>query len=364
MQSKTMQKGSQAKVKPVEFRSIPNMLPSPSQLKQIFKGDRGDSWEHEKLKQSYSTAFHRNFRLHLEKHYNEHEKTAKQAASDGAYKQMKIRDHGTFVHLFAAPLFKIVAANWARLVVRRSFDLDLLEWRPKERVTSRTIDEIKSRRIAITRHQQHINSGMEALRALMLEEQELELKRNLKMEHGDTSKITVAQLRMTVDSLTAWNRGRSNGLVSQETNDDSWESIFWDFVELKASIDALEKRATQIQDGLCGQIQVVGGEKSSILNYTAFTFTTFSIVGAIYGANLKHGEREAPSKQRDGFILAVFLTSIAALVMLVILSYQPWDMDTIGFKVKELGKKFVDWTVEIFHHRKLKRNDIRWQTNV
>ena len=107
----------------------------------------------------------------------------KKSASESAQKHMKIRDYSTFVHLFAAPLFKIVAANWARLIVRRSFDLDLLEWRPKERVTSRTIDEIKSRRITITHHQRDIKSSMEVLRALMLEERENEIQQE------NTSKI-------------------------------------------------------------------------------------------------------------------------------------------------------------------------------
>ena len=335
MNSETKDQASKATTESIEFRSIPNMLPSPSELKEILEKERETDWEGEKVKQSYGLAFHRNFRLHLKKHYREHERM-KKSASESAQKHMKVRDYSTFVHLFAAPLFKIVAVNWARLIVRRSFDLDLLEWRPKARVTSRTIDEIKSRRIAITRHQRNINSGMEVLRALMLEEQEQELKRELEMEHGDTSKITVAQLRMTVDSMTAWNRGRSNGLVSQEAKDDSWGSIFWDFVELKASIDALEKRATQIQDGLCGRIQVVGGEKSSILNSTAFTFTIillpFSITGAIYGANLNDGKRESPSKHTGVFIKAVLLTFVAvcaAMVFLLYLTNQTWDTNTI-----------------------------------
>jgi Mg2+ and Co2+ transporter CorA len=268
------------------------------------------------------------------------------------------------VHLFAAPLFKIIAANWARLIVRRSFDLDLLEWRPKERVTSRTIDEIKSRRIAITRHQRDIKSSMEVLRALMLEEREHEI------QHGDASKITVAQVRMTVDSMADWNRGRSNGLVSGEAKDDSWGSIFWDFVELKASIDALEKRASQIQDSLCGQIQVVGGEKASVLNWIAMGFTAillpFSIIGTIYGASLKHGEREAPLKRPSVFVKAVFLTFLAIIATMGILNYlasRMWSWHTVKFKAKELRRNFVQCTVDVFHQRKLKRNVGRWHTD-
>jgi len=269
------------------------------------------------------------------------------------------------VHLFAAPLFKIVAANWARLIVRRSFDLDLLEWRPKGRVTNRTIDEIKLRRITITRHQRDIKSSMEVLRALMLEERENEIQQE------DTSKITAAQVRMAVDSVTDWNHGRNNGLISEETSDDSWGSIFWDFVELKASIDALEKRASQIQDSLCGQIQVVGGEKAGILNWIAFIFTVillpFSIVGTIYGAGLKHGEREAPLKHPSIFAEAVgsaFLAIMAVMGILYFLVTRVWGWHTVKFKIKELSRTVVQWTVDKFHYRKLKRNVVRWKTNV
>jgi Mg2+ and Co2+ transporter CorA len=370
MDSKNKSEVGQATFEPVKFRSIPNMFPSPSELNRILGDDAESDWETEGLKQNYAVAFHRNFRLHLKRHYQEHEQMTKMCASESALKNSKIRDHGTFVNLFAAPLFKIVAANWARLIVRRSFDLDLLEWRPKQRVTSRTIDEIKSRRIAITRHQRSINSSMEVVRALMLEEREQDLKREQKTKHADASKIAFAQVRMTTDSMADWNRGRSNGLVSEEAKDDSWESIFWDFVELKASIDALEKRANQIQDGLCGQIQVVGGEKSGNLNLIAMAFTVillpFSIIGTIYGANLKHGGRDAPLKHQNVFVKAVCFTFIAVIaggVLLKTLANWMWNWYTIKFKVNEWRQDFVQWTGKIFHYRKLKRNAGRWQTD-
>jgi hypothetical protein len=261
------------------FRSVPNMLPNPAELRRILEDDETKDWEKEGHKQNSAFAFDRNFRIHIKRHFEDAEK--------------KKVDYTTFVHLFGAPLFKMVAANWARLTVRRSFDLDLLEWRPKQRLTSHTIDEIKSRRVAIARHQRDINSSLEVLRALMLEERGQQVTQEdcrQAKSASQTDRLTNAQILALVEGMCSWNRGRSSGLVSAEMKDDAWESIFWDYFELKASMDALEKRADKIQDGLVGQIQVVGGETSGTLNTIAFLFSLillpFSIVGSIYGANL------------------------------------------------------------------------------
>lgn len=66
-------------------------------------------------------------------------------------------DDATFVHLFGAPLFKVVAANWARLIVRRKTDLDILEWKPPKLMGYATVEAIKNRRISIGSHYRERN---------------------------------------------------------------------------------------------------------------------------------------------------------------------------------------------------------------
>jgi hypothetical protein len=151
------------------------------------------------------------------------------------------------VYLFGAPLFEIVAANWARLVVRRSFDLDLLEWRPVERMQKKTVEEIKSRRMAITKHQRDITASVEVLRSLTQEERYSNLSRKHHNDDQSNPKDHIDTLMLALmESSVGWNRGRSNGLVAEEAEDNSWERVFYDFFELQASMDALEKRADKI----------------------------------------------------------------------------------------------------------------------
>jgi hypothetical protein len=35
-----------------------------------------------------------------------------------------------------------------------------------------------------------------------------------------------------MESSAGWNRGRSNGLVAEEAEDNSWERVFYGFFEL------------------------------------------------------------------------------------------------------------------------------------
>jgi hypothetical protein len=108
------------------------------------------------------------------------------------------------IHLFAFPLYSMVSAYWARLVIRRSFDLDLLEWRSKDRLTSNTIEETKSRRVAITRHQRNITTSLWTLRSLMLAEKGCD--------------------PATRELAPSWNMAHANGLVPEHADEDSWQT--------------------------------------------------------------------------------------------------------------------------------------------
>jgi hypothetical protein len=333
--------------KPIPFRSNPNMLPNPQELNEIRRNRDMERWELHGHKQIYAAAYDEALKIHLHRHFQKNRADhpphpgrrtnqlrpppAPPAPNEAdhdpepEYHDDQSIPHPAFVHLFAEPLFKMVAANWARLIVRRSFDLDLLEWRPKEFVRSQAIDEIKSRRVAIARHQRHINSSMEVLRALMLEELALQVKHEeLKRGSDPYQRLTGAQILALVEGMCSWNRGRSNGLVAEEANDDSWESVFWDFFELKASMDALEKRADKIHDGLLGLIQVVGGEKSSTLNVIAalvsIVLLPFTIVGNIYSSNLVFSDgRSTPSNKVHEFVALILGTAVVSAVTLGIL---------------------------------------------
>lgn len=308
----------------------------------------------------YAKAFDGKFKNHLREHLTQngpwkpqdpqfdthHHTNTTSAITPDQHCQRKISsatrekfDHAAFVHFFGVPLFRMVAANWARLVSRRSFELDLLEWRPPYRMNSETVEEIKSRRVAITRHQRDIDASVEVLRGLTQEERFQMLDQTYRgLSKDGTAQTNSANTQL--DALTLallevsnaqWNRGRSNGLVADAADYDSWERVFFDFFELKASMDALEKRADKIQDGIVGLIQIWSGVQSQNLNIMVIFFTLFvfpfSIVGAIWSANLtknpsppttETGMEIVPSKHWAGFVIAALVTFAAVFVFLVV----------------------------------------------
>lgn len=308
--------------KHIKFKSIPGLTPSPSEWNRLnkdgadWKSRENEGWE-SREKQSYASAFDRIFRIHASQHFNDHKRKLEKRHLDNVLPKVEHRERNpditTFVHLFALPVFRIVAANWARLIVRRSFDLDLLEWRPKDRMNSRTIDEIKSRRVAITRHQRDIFASVEILRALMLEEL------GQKEPGEDLSQAT--QRLVWAETSPEWNRGRGNGVVSEVTREDSWQRIYWDFFELMTSMDALEKRADKIQDSMVGQIGVSDNENASKLNSAVVFFSIvilpFSIVGTIFNTDLSPG---GPSKDWRSFT-KYMLSSFATIVVVFMVNY-------------------------------------------
>jgi hypothetical protein len=330
-----------AKKKLHDTQKRPSMEASYDTLK--YKG--GFKWD-------YAAAYDWEFRVHLEEHFNKRNKTdaeqsvqcgknglsgkknagdsGKEQSFDAAEKRWnKEHDHATFVYLFGIPLFEIVAANWARLVDRERFDLDLLEWRPIERMQKKTVEEIKSRRIAITKHQRDIAASIEVLQSLTQEERYGNISH--KHHNGDQTnpKSRIDGLKLALMETSAvWNRGRSNGLVAEEVEDDSWERVFYDFVELQASMEFLEKRAKKIQDGIFGLLSVkiqdgvwsllsvsleeqqrVFRQQSDFLNamlsFVSLAVVPFTVAGSIFSVDFTSG---GPPKNPAHFAIAMVVT--------------------------------------------------------
>src|SRR5438034_376325 len=72
-----------------------------------------------------------------------------------------------------------------------------------------------------------------------------------------------------LDNNMDWNKARSNGLVADASDSYSWENLFYDFLELKASMDALEKRADKIHDGMVGLREESSKQRAELLNLIA-----------------------------------------------------------------------------------------------
>ena len=222
----------------LRFRSVPNVIPTPDHLEKLLNDEDEDSdlkgWELEGKKQSLAWVYNVNFKIHLKKHFR--------ARKHGKTFPHKNSQEDKFIHLFAFPLFSMVSAYWSRLIIRRSFDLDLLEWRSARQLSSRTIEEIKSRRIAITRHQQHISTSLSTLRRLVL------------AENGRSPAES--------ESAPSWNICSANGLVPDDEDEDSWERIYGDYYELQSSVNALEARAAKIHDSIIGLLRVAMNERA------------------------------------------------------------------------------------------------------
>jgi hypothetical protein len=232
----------------LKFRSIPNHVPTPEEF-DMMVNDPDDydlrNWEEDRQKQSLAYVYHSCIKWHLKTHFRARlDKTSHPHKGD------------SFTHVYAFPLYSMVSAYWARLVIRRSFDLDLLEWRSKNRLNSTMIEEIKSRRIAIARHQRNIGSSLSTLKGLVSLEKGLD---PMKCE------------------IPGWVGGGS-GLV-QNGDDDSWQRILGDFGELKSSMDALEIRANKIQEGTMGLLNVVQKEKAEVSSRAS---SRLNVGGAIF----------------------------------------------------------------------------------
>jgi hypothetical protein len=275
--------------------------------------------------------------------------------SEKSVKHLK-DDRSNFIHLFGAPLFKMVAANWARLIVRRSFDLDLLEWRPKQRMSSKTVEEIKSRRIAIIRHQRDISASVEILKSLMNEDRAKNVAERFQDLNTDQKALVITTQKASSEAKIDTNPVRSNGLVGDPVEEDSWESIFGDFHELKASMDALGQRADKIQDGIVGLIQIAETEQSDILNSIAITFSVlvvpFTIVGAIYSSGLTPDSNDTnprlvpPRYPRD--------FSIAIIISFFAVAFSFWILYTFRDTSVQRNMRFWMWFKWLLEYYKRK----------
>lgn len=338
----------------VKFRPIPKAAPTPSDAANLAEEtNRCGIW-----KEDFATTFHRELVLHVEKHFkqlqayesSQAERLAKLAGGSfiprgghpaAGQKETDAEPQSadiSFVHLFAAPLFQMIAANWARLIVRRSFDLDLLEWRPTKRLNATVINEIKSRRIAIARHQRDLNASLDIIHPLMLEEQGQKVTREELSQASHAGDVQPRQVTASVLQLAQnepqWNRGRVNGLVAETPGDDTWERIYWDFYELKAQMDALSNRADKIHDGFIGLIQVkeseIAAEQSlsaGRLNKIAFAISVviipFTVISTIYTADLMD-KTEHLGRRIQVFIEALFGTLGGMLVLAFPASFFLW----------------------------------------
>jgi hypothetical protein len=272
-------------------------------------------WETQKRKQSYATAYDMVLKLQLKERLEDRKNIRKKRARNAnrptrvqhsCASEAKTSQFDSFIRVFGSPLFRIVSANWARLVVRRSFDLDLLEWRSKEILSSITVDEIKSRRVAITRHLRDIRASLDILHAL----------------------ASAEKCKSPEDPLPNTNIGRPNGFITTQREKDSWWNIYWDFFELRASLEALEKRADKIHDSMISMIAVFNmenNEKSNrhartlniIVGFVSIILLPFTIVPAVFQTlNIDYkGAGPNPTGRNFGIGMG---TSAAAIILLVV----------------------------------------------
>lgn len=240
----------------LRFCSIPNDIPTPTQLDCLLYDEDDDpdlkGWEESKQKQSLASVYNFNLKWHLKGHFKK-----LRSRRNGFRRQL---GDDRFTHIFAFPLYSMVSAYWARLVIRRNFDLDLLEWRSKDHLTSTTIEETKSRRVAITRHIRNISTSLSTLRGLMLAE---------KGSNPDDH-----------DTTPAWNVAHARGLVPNQSDDDSWQRVYGDFAELQTSMNALETRASRIHDSMVGLLSIVNNEQTSKTTKSA---GRLNAMGAVFG---------------------------------------------------------------------------------
>jgi hypothetical protein len=288
-------------------------------------------WETQKRKQSYATAYDMVLKLQLKERLAErkdirnkraHNANHPTKAQDSCASEPKTSQFDSFIRVFGSPLFRLVSANWARLVVRRSFDLDLLEWRSKEVLSSITVEEIKSRRVAITRHLRDVGASLDILHALASAE------KGKKPEDPESFPNT--------------NIGRPNGFIATEREKDSWWSIYWDFFELRASLEALEKRADKIHDSIISMIGVFNMENSEksnrhartlniIVGFVSFILIPFSIVPAVFQTlNIDHkGAGPNPSGRNFGTGMGVTVAAILLLIVIIGFSADVYGMNEL-----------------------------------
>ncbi|KAK0716297.1 hypothetical protein B0H67DRAFT_260872 [Lasiosphaeris hirsuta] len=241
----------------LEFRAIPDTIPPMSdytptkKMQQQGMPPRSDIFGNNtfqlKDKWDYAGGFHKEFLLHVENHFK-------------SCQEKKIKVNIDFIHCFGFPLFRIVSANWARLIHKRGLDLDMLEWRPHEDKDTKgsihTVEETKSRRGALVRHHKAITATLEMLRHLKQQEKAAHFEDEV-TKVGDSNLKELEKVKLKYrDDDNGYNKGLSDGLSGEDADGDTWEALYYDFFELKAGVDALEKRADKIAESMLAMMNV------------------------------------------------------------------------------------------------------------
>ena len=363
---------------PVYFRGIPDTLPKMSNVDDSKKkqeafpelsgrtsaGERaiyGSVENPLKVKWDYAQAFDKELRIHCKRDFVHRARLRQVGMEDDIVSGL--------IYSFGFPLFKIIAANWARLIQKRTLDLDLLEWRPN--IDIFTVQESKSRRVAIVRHQRDIAATLEVLRHLKQDERVARFRhelQSLKNENEGRDQVDTVELESIkakyADDDNGYNKGRTDGLVSTEDEEDSWERLYYDFFELKASIDALEKRADKIGEGMLGmlsvQIQQAAQESersSTLLNWIAglasVSVIPFTIIKAIYATEFTTGKPSlAPSSFWYGWLVISGLVVCTIVLVRLALTIRPGRSDESDYEER-------DFTKESSERQKAQENDCR-----
>ena len=101
----------------LKFRSIPNEIPTPKELDAILHDEDNDedlkNWESSRQKQDLASVYNLNVKWHLKKHFTDRK--------NGERRFRKKGEEDLFIHLFAFPLYSMVSAYWARLVISTQF---------------------------------------------------------------------------------------------------------------------------------------------------------------------------------------------------------------------------------------------------
>jgi len=122
----------------------------------------------------------------------------------------------------------------------------------------------------------------------------------LSIPQGSTDLIPVFDIEVIKSTYldgddNQYNKGLSNGLVGTEKDDEfTRDRVYYDFFELKASMDALANRADKIQEAIIGLLSIKVSQSSSMLSWIGFVFslviTPFTIVCGLFSIDLDEGQ--------------------------------------------------------------------------
>jgi len=298
-----------------------------------------------RIKWDYARAFDREFQIQVQEFWER----IRRQLTENPTRGVEDPDF-SFVDLFGVPLFRIIASNWARLAERRTLDLRLLEWRPTRATNIDTVQGIKTRRIAIARHQKCINTCLAVLRNLRQEERVRRYKKELRgykehhnhrtispdsssigedqpSQHGNLDLMPAIDIEVIKSSYITsddneYNKGLSNGLVGTEKDDEfSWDRVYYEFFELKASMDALANRADKIQEGMIGLLSIQISQNSSMLSFIGALFTILVIPISVVSCMFSLDSQPGFVEKSWGMVWGMFWGTAGVVALLNLLLY-------------------------------------------